>query len=92
MEKPALKVYDKKNLPEGGLLRLRFYQNEGTETRIDGNPEIRIVGRVDVKLEPTDVECRIEIMVDANRRLKIKANGKEANIIPEQLETVQEWW
>lgn len=92
MDKPKIKIYDKSKLPKGGLLRLRFYQNEGTDIQIDGNPEIRMVGRVDVKLIPTDVECKIEIMVNANRKLKIIANNEEADIIPEQIETFQEWW
>ena len=84
------KRIDKERIPRSGRLHLKFYQNSGVRTRIEGNPEIRLVGQIFHQTDPGEA-CDIRCMVDANRKLEVFVGDQEVKVQAIPLSEEEEW-
>ena len=86
------KSYSPEECPQK-LLKLSFYQNEGESTQISNNSEITKIGEIEIDpMEDGIPGADVELIIDANRVLQIKADGKDVPIDPERIEEEQEVW
>lgn len=75
-------------IPANGIVNLRIYknrgtvqQNRGTSPRIEGNPDIRLIGqgRIDT-LADDEPGCTLRFAVAENRTLEVTADGQPVEI------------
>jgi molecular chaperone DnaK (HSP70) len=64
-----------------GRLQLMFYRNSGTNTFIDGNPDVQHIGEATVVQEESGNGCMITMSVDSYGILTIKVDDKEIPMV-----------
>lgn len=68
-------VIPRSGWPPGGRLKRKVYENRGSSAAMDGNPELRFIGQIDVDLLSLDgADCTVRFELDANRRLEVFVN------------------
>lgn len=71
---------------------LTFYQNSGKEKTIHGNRDVRMIGQAVVHDDDgRKCKCQVRIVIDANRKLEVFADGEPVTIRPAQLEPEEGW-
>ncbi len=86
------KNYKEDEIPRSGVLNLKFLQNSGSSDRIRENPDIRLIGSktVDTIIDKKP-GCEIKIIIDANRKMEVTADGDMVEIEPVRLEEEGRW-
>ena len=73
-------------------LQLRFFQNAGRKTLIEGNPDIKYLGQIQVDTLSDGVPgCQVRLVVDANRILEVYADGQPVKIEAQPMEDDERW-
>ena len=72
-------------------LRIDFYQNSGTKKHIKNNPDIRRIGQILTSKFDENGGCKVQFIIDTNRKLEVYANSELVNIDPDHLEEEERW-
>lgn len=88
----ATKSYPPDMIPPSGKLHLKFYQNAGIDTRIIGNRDVTLIGQISIDTAgDAGGGCEVTFTIDANRTLRVEANGRPVTIEPARLHEDESW-
>jgi len=86
------KRYGAEMIPASGYLNLKFYQNTGTRKAIVRNPQVSLIGQISINtLQDGEPGCKVNFVIDANRKLEVFADGQEVSIQPVRLRGEESW-